>query len=383
MRFEEEGILGFFQFVASTAIHALTGSFSSEGDRTENKLAVVQFTNGLADFILAMFDMDHQRDGMAPTEEADDLPVESSTEPDVYLKHDLHVESPTEPEMYFAESSSLTDDLPLDSPTEPEMYFAEPLSLHDDEEKSRENATLATNPQQIVSESVTSLSQKENQRNNNSCLVVLLSKGVADYNQAAAQKASLSHLDDFRLPYHIVDGMDISQVDRRNELFSVSGIRGNYPQIFSCENNNYGYLGGYDWLEDQSIDQLIKLCGGYQKPLSTSGKTIDCESGNISSNSKYKGCLTVLISNGVADYKQRSNQQSALQLLADWSLPYTTIDGMDISQVDRRNELFSVSGIRGNYPQIFSCENNNYRYLGGYDWLEDQSIDQLIKLCGG
>lgn len=354
--FEEEGILGFFQFVASTAIHALTGSFSSGGDRTENQLAVVQFTNGLADFILAVFNIDNQLDGMTSTEEADDLPVESPTERDVYLKHDLPVESPTESEIYCAASSSL--------------HMGQ-----DDQEKSRENAAHVTSAQQVIP-SVAPLSPKENQRNNNSYLIVLLSKGVADYKQAAAQKASLSHLDDFRLPYHIVDGMDKSLLDRRNELFSISGIRGNYPQIFSCENNNYRYLGGHDWLEDQSIEKLIELCGGYQKPLSTSCKTINVKSSN--SNSKYRGYLTVLISNGVADYKQRSNQQSALQLLVDWSLPFTTVDGMSESERETRNKLFQISGIRGNYPQLFVGKGHDeFRFLGGFSWLEEQSISDL------
>jgi hypothetical protein len=102
----------------------------------------------------------------------------------------------------------------------------------------------------------------ETEITNQSYLTVLISNGVADYKQAAAQKSTLQHLDDFRLPYQTIDGMDTSQHVKRNELFGISGIRGNYPQLFGWENDQYTYLGGYSWLQEQTMEELINICGG-------------------------------------------------------------------------------------------------------------------------
>ena len=94
-------------------------------------------------------------------------------------------------------------------------------------------------------------------------------------------------------------------------------------------------------------------------------------SDNINNN------IVVLLSEGNFDYKQRANQNNALQLLNDISLPYTTIDGMDPNQREKRNELFDISGIRGNYPQFFLCKGEEYEYLGNYEWLESCNLDEL------
>ena len=88
--------------------------------------------------------------------------------------------------------------------------------------------------------------------------------------------------------------------------------------------------------------------------------------------------LIVLISKGVHDYKQSANQSHALDLLSDLSVPYSIVDGMDASQREERDGLFALSGIRGNYPQIFTYEANaGHTFLGGYDWLNSQTVEDL------
>lgn len=90
--------------------------------------------------------------------------------------------------------------------------------------------------------------------------------------------------------------------------------------------------------------------------------------------------LVVLISEGNFNQVQSANQRNALQLLNDLSLSCTTIDGMDPSQREKRNELFDISGIRGNYPQFFLCKGDQeYEYLGNYEWLESCNLDALQK----
>jgi len=103
--------------------------------------------------------------------------------------------------------------------------------------------------------------------------------------------------------------------------------------------------------------------------------------------------LAVLLSYGVSDRYQKSNQKSTLDLLTDCDIPFDVVDGMDINQKSQRDELFQISGIRGNYPQIFLTTTTTYHspdatpslqppqkehdYLGGYDWLHDIGINDL------
>lgn len=100
-------------------------------------------------------------------------------------------------------------------------------------------------------------------------LVVLVSRGVADVQQAADQSHALRLLDDLRVPYKEVDGMDdgISPeaMRFRDALFKLSGMRGNYPQLFKMDGNNemgYGtYLGDLAWLEGTDPDELRGMFG--------------------------------------------------------------------------------------------------------------------------
>ena len=63
-------------------------------------------------------------------------------------------------------------------------------------------------------------------------LIVLISRGCHDRTQSANQSKALDWFNSRNVPYEIVDGMDANQRERRNELFDVSEVRGNYPQFF-------------------------------------------------------------------------------------------------------------------------------------------------------
>ncbi|KAL7479041.1 hypothetical protein ACHAW6_004790 [Cyclotella cf. meneghiniana] len=73
-----------------------------------------------------------------------------------------------------------------------------------------------------------------------------------------------------------------------------------------------------------------------------------------------------------------------MQLLADFNIPYKIVDGMDPLQREKRNDLFTVSGIRGNYPQLFVFDKSmgQHRYLGNSDWLEVQTASVLRAILG-
>jgi len=72
------------------------------------------------------------------------------------------------------------------------------------------------------------------------------------------------------------------------------------------------------------------------------------------------------------DLKQSRDQLQVLDLLSELSIPYTIVDGMDVSQKEKRDAFFETSGIRGNYPQIFtSASSDACFYLGGLEWLRN------------
>ncbi|KAL7536836.1 hypothetical protein ACHAXR_007419, partial [Thalassiosira sp. AJA248-18] len=205
-------------------------------------------------------------------------------------------------------------------------------------------------------------------------LVVLISKGVHNYIQAANQKAALDLLNDLCISYDTVDGMDPLQKEKRDAFFKVSGIRGNYPQFFFATGAGgvHIYLGGYDWLHSSEVEDLKAMVN------------IHLENSSVAESPASGGRetrLTILISSGVCDYIQSANQKAALNLLNDLCIPYNAVDGMDPLQREKRDEFFKVSGIRGNYPQLFWATEVSgvHSYLGGYDWLHNIKVEELEK----
>ena len=204
-------------------------------------------------------------------------------------------------------------------------------------------------------------------------LVVLISKGVHDYKQSANQSHALDLLSDLSIPYSIVDGMDVSQREERDGLFEVSGIRGNYPQIFTTDaSGGHKFLGGYDWLNSQTVEDLKAIVVDNVIGLQADDVVAPVEEVIVSADSQapVEARLTVLISKGVHDVSQATKQKDCLDLLTDLSIPFAIVDGMNPSEKDKRDVLFEISGIRGNYPQIFSSASSDACfYLGGHKWL--------------
>lgn len=84
-----------------------------------------------------------------------------------------------------------------------------------------------------------------------------------------------------------------------------------------------------------------------------------------------KRSLLVLVSIGVVDRTQSSNQRRALFLLDARKVPYETIDGMDPSQREIRNGLFDLAGLDSvSYPQFFFVGDGTISYVGNYQRLE-------------
>jgi len=80
-----------------------------------------------------------------------------------------------------------------------------------------------------------------------------------------------------------------------------------------------------------------------------------------------------LVSKGCGhDRRQSSNQSRALAWLASRGVPHVVVDGMDPKARDVREELFAISGVRGNYPQFFvaSSDGRAIEYFGDFDKME-------------
>ena len=81
--------------------------------------------------------------------------------------------------------------------------------------------------------------------------------------------------------------------------------------------------------------------------------------------------LIVLASQGCHDRTQSTNQSKALDWFASRSVPHIVVDGMDPNQREKRNELFEISGVRGNYPQFFfESKDGTITFLGNFEKLE-------------
>lgn len=82
--------------------------------------------------------------------------------------------------------------------------------------------------------------------------------------------------------------------------------------------------------------------------------------------------LICLVSRGCHDRQQSANQSRALDWLASRKVPHKIVDGNDSEQLDERNKLFEISGIRGNYPQFFfEVSDGQINYFGNFDKVEE------------
>ena len=196
-------------------------------------------------------------------------------------------------------------------------------------------------------------------------LTVLISEGVHDYQQAANQKATRDLLSDFAIPYDTVDGMDPLQKEKRDELFAVSGVRGNYPQIFVTNEAGgigYHFLGGYDWLNNKGGNELKAIVSNANEKASEVNVSDTDEA-----PADRKTRMVVLVSSGAYNSTQANNQKETIEYLDKLHITYTTIDGNDPLQNEVRDEYFAISEIRGNYPQLFFSG----VYLGGFEYIQD------------
>ena len=90
--------------------------------------------------------------------------------------------------------------------------------------------------------------------------------------------------------------------------------------------------------------------------------------------------LLILESKTVGQSTQSGNTERCFSLLAAKKAAYVTVDGSDEAQKPVRDLLFGLSGIRGNYPQVFKIavekvvengmDTDGVTFVGSWDDVE-------------
>ncbi len=201
----------------------------------------------------------------------------------------------------------------------------------------------------------------------NSIMIVLVSKSFGSLGQKTNQDRAGTILNANKIPFEQVDGSDPEFKDLRDALFAISGIRGNYPQFFVKEDDRITYIGDFEALETMNEAGTLPI----QIDQSIGMRPVERISTPPPNDEKFHANkLIVLVSKSFGTIAQKTNQDRAITMLSGKQIPFEEVDGSDPGRKDRRDELFMISGIRGNYPQFFLETGDQTTFLGDFDALE-------------
>ena len=88
---------------------------------------------------------------------------------------------------------------------------------------------------------------------------------------------------------------------------------------------------------------------------------------------------------GGSTASQQGNSTRLVDLLNAKKIDYMMVDGTNPEQKTYRDLLFSVSGIRGNYPQLFLCEDGDFdhpKFVGGWSKIEELNECNEVRTGG-
>ncbi|GMI31347.1 hypothetical protein TrCOL_g8478 [Triparma columacea] len=86
-------------------------------------------------------------------------------------------------------------------------------------------------------------------------------------------------------------------------------------------------------------------------------------------------------STGGSTAAQAGNTTRCRDLFAAKKLSYLEVDGSNPTEKEVRDKLFGISGVRGNYPQIFKCKGGDIEcaeFIGCWDKIEE--LNELNEL---
>jgi len=217
-------------------------------------------------------------------------------------------------------------------------------------------------------------------------LIMLISSMSGNMTTSTNQAQAQSLLASLEVVPEIIDGADPMQKDVRNELFTLSGLRGKYPQFFLRQaDGTMKFFGDFDTLAHYNdTGTLAAQIGGSATPRQSENSAPGVAPKSTLNGSK----LLMLISSMSGSLEVSTNQNLMQNIVKGLYLPpeeIEIIDGCEPSVKDRRNELFGISGIRAKYPQLFLVKGDGTTlFVGNFDdisYLHDtNTLSQAIGL---
>jgi len=225
-------------------------------------------------------------------------------------------------------------------------------------------------------------------------MIMLISSMSGNMTTSTNQALARRMLKEVEVEPEVIDGAVPENKDIRNELFSISGLRGVYPLFFLRQSDgNLKFFGDFEALQHYNeTGTLAQQIGGSATPRRASATSLNSsnhasafpDGGSTLNGSK----LLLLISSMSGSMEVSANQNRAETILRGLHLPPNEIeilDGCDPSVKDRRNELFNISGIRAKYPQLFLITaDDKTNFVGNFDdlsYLHDtNTLGQAIGL---
>lgn len=86
----------------------------------------------------------------------------------------------------------------------------------------------------------------------------------------------------------------------------------------------------------------------------------------------------MLYSSCCMDPTQEQDQRRCRDLMEGKGVPYQQVDGSDGTTRDLRNTLWTVSGHRGKYPQVFIERDGEHEFVGL--WSDVESLNECEAL---
>lgn len=221
-------------------------------------------------------------------------------------------------------------------------------------------------------------------RQGGTSFILLMSQTSGNPTQRSNQEKTLVMLQCKKLPFSTIDGSDPFEKDRRDQLFEISGIRGNYPQLFlQKEHGQIDFVGDFEMIdymnENGALGDLVSspsnniamLQGDRGAPTSMDGSTT-VKNGKV---------LVMLLSTSSGNAVQKANQERAMFILDSSRISPQIVDGSDQSLIPLRNHLFSLSGLRGKYPQFFlkNVATEDYSFVGTFDTVESMNDEGPLE----
>ena len=256
-----------------------------------------------------------------------------------------------------------------------EMLIRAPHS-HPQPTEKRENAAVARPVE----------GNDENKNIDLDHVLLLIATESFEPNVKENQSKATLILDENKVKYETVDG--VTNKTRRNQLFSISGMRGKYPQFFTVDKDGITrFWGTWSRFEETNENkriadvfrgtaptqqpESIKPSVGKQEPTKASDTLVPL----LPSSERQ---VLMLISLQSFDREVVQNQQNATAILNSNGVKYTTLDGADPTNKERRNELFAISGLRAKYPQFFLIEGDRTLFWGDFEAFQSANDSKLL-----